>query len=779
MCINCTFISTPFLNPFHHTSLMDNNKIRKEDALYYHAKGRPGKIEVVPTKETENQRDLSLAYSPGVAEPCLAIAQNPEDVYKYTAKGNLVGVITNGTAVLGLGDIGPEASKPVMEGKGVLFKIYADIDVFDIEINTKDVDLFVQTVKMLEPTFGAINLEDIKAPECFEIERRLRAEMNIPVMHDDQHGTAIISSAALLNALEIVGKKPEEIRLVVSGAGAAAISCVRLYVQLGVQRKNVTMFDLNGLLHPNRAEMTDILQEFASDAFPMDAKLEDAMKGADVFLGLSVGNLVKPDMVRSMADNPIVFAMANPIPEIGYDEAMAVRDDLIMATGRTDYPNQVNNVLGFPYIFRGALDVRATEITDNMKLAAAKALADLAKKPVPDLVNMAYNENNIVFGRYYIIPKPMDPRLLSTVAPAVAKAAIADGVAKKKIDDWDDYSQALETRLGLNNQIERIIIGKARRDPKRVVFADAENLTVLKAIQQVRDDKICFPILLGDIQAIEKIIEENQLDLKDVTIIDTRNPQDPEQLERYAELFFEKRKRKGIVRTDALKMIKKRNYFGAMMVDTGDADALISGLTRSYPDTIRPGLEIIGQQDGNHRVAGMYILQTKKGPLFFADTTVNVNPTVDELVEITELTAKAVEQFNIKPRIALATYSSFGSAKGEDALKMRAVTQILQQKYPDWIVEGEMQAHLAFNMDLVAQNYPFSKLSGEPANTLIFPNLSASNIAYNLMKETGDIDYIGPILLGIRKPVHVLQLGSTVREIVNMVAFAVVEAQRI
>ncbi len=779
MCINCTFISTPFLNPFHHTSLMDNNKIRKEDALYYHAKGRPGKIEVVPTKETENQRDLSLAYSPGVAEPCLAIAQNPEDVYKYTAKGNLVGVITNGTAVLGLGDIGPEASKPVMEGKGVLFKIYADIDVFDIEINTKDVDIFVQTVKMLEPTFGAINLEDIKAPECFEIERRLRAEMNIPVMHDDQHGTAIISSAALLNALEIVGKKPEEIRLVVSGAGAAAISCVRLYVQLGVQRKNVTMFDLNGLLHPNRAEMTDILQEFASDAFPMDAKLEDAMKGADVFLGLSVGNLVKPEMVRSMADNPIVFAMANPIPEIGYDEAMAVRDDLIMATGRTDYPNQVNNVLGFPYIFRGALDVRATEITDNMKLAAAKALADLAKKPVPDLVNMAYNENNIVFGRYYIIPKPMDPRLLSTVAPAVAKAAIADGVAKKKIDDWDDYSQALETRLGLNNQIERIIIGKARRDPKRVVFADAENLTVLKAIQQVRDDKICFPILLGDIQAIEKIIEENQLDLKDVTIIDTRNPQDPEQLERYAELFFEKRKRKGIVRTDALKMIKKRNYFGAMMVDTGDADALISGLTRSYPDTIRPGLEIIGQQDGNHRVAGMYILQTKKGPLFFADTTVNVNPTVDELVEITELTAKAVEQFNIKPRIALATYSSFGSAKGEDALKMRAVTQILQQKYPDWIVEGEMQAHLAFNMDLVAQNYPFSKLSGEPANTLIFPNLSASNIAYNLMKETGDIDYIGPILLGIRKPVHVLQLGSTVREIVNMVAFAVVEAQRI
>ncbi|MCC6280224.1 MAG: NADP-dependent malic enzyme [Saprospiraceae bacterium] len=757
---------------------MEKHRIRREDALEYHSKGRPGKIEVVPSKETENQRDLSLAYSPGVAEPCLAIAENREDVYKYTAKGNLVAVITNGTAVLGLGDIGPEASKPVMEGKGVLFKIYADIDVFDIELNTKDVDKFVETVKLLEPTFGAVNLEDIKAPECFEIERRLRAEMKIPVMHDDQHGTAIISGAALLNALEIVGKRPEDIQLVVNGAGAAAISCVRLYLQLGVQRKHVIMFDKDGLLHAERPEMHEILQEFATDRLPVGATLIDAMAGADVFLGLSVGNVVTPEMIRCMAPNPIVFAMANPVPEIGYDEAMAVRDDLIMATGRSDYPNQVNNVLGFPYIFRGALDVRATEITENMKLAATKALADLAKKPVPDMVNMAYNEKNLVFGRTYIIPKPMDPRLLMTVAPAVARAAMQDKVAQKNIENWDEYGHLLEKRLGLDNQISRIITGKARRAPKRVVFADAENLTVLKAIQQVRDEGICQPILLGDIPAIEKIIQDNGLDLKDINIIDTRQPNDPEMAERYAELFFEKRKRKGIVRTDALKMIRKRNYFGAMMVETGDADALISGLTRNYPDTIRPGLEIIGRQEGVQRVAGMYILLTKKGPLFFADTTVNVNPTVEELVEIAELTARGVERFNIKPRIAMATYSSFGSAKGDDAVKMRNATSILQQKHPDWVIEGEMQAHLAFNMELVKENYPFSKLSGEAANTIIFPNLSASNIAYNLMKETGEIEYIGPILLGIRKPVHVLQLGSTVREIVNMVAFAVVEAQR-
>lgn len=757
---------------------MEQKKIRREDALEYHAKGRPGKIEVVPTKETENQRDLSLAYSPGVAEPCLEIAANREDVYKYTAKGNLVAVITNGTAVLGLGDIGPEAAKPVMEGKGVLFKIYADIDVFDIEVNTKDIDKFVETVKLLEPTFGGVNLEDIKAPECFEIERRLREEMTIPVMHDDQHGTAIISSAALLNALEVVGKKPQDIRLVVSGAGAAAISCVKLYLQLGVKKQNVVMFDKDGLLHPDRPGLIESLKEFATTTLPIDAKLSDGMKSADVFLGLSAGNLVTPEMICSMAENPVVFALANPVPEIGYEEATSARPDVIMATGRTDFPNQVNNVLGFPYIFRGALDVRATKITENMKLAAAHALADLAKKNVPDIVNMAYNEKNLVFGRNYIIPKPMDPRLLTCISPAVAKAAIEDGVAQRKIGNWTEYHHQLEKRLGLDNQISRIITSKARRAPKRVVFADAENLTVLKAIQQARDEGICDPILLGDVPAIEKIIHDNGLDLKGVKIIDTRRPEDPDTVQRYADLFFDKRKRKGIVRTDALKMIRKRNYFGAMMVETGDADALISGLTRNYPDTIRPALEIIGRQEGVQRVAGMYILLTKNGPLFFADTTVNVNPSVEELVEITELTARAVERFNIKPRIALVTYSSFGSAKGDDAIKMRDATAILQQKHPDWVIEGEMQAHLAFNMDLVTENYPFSRLAGEPANTIIFPNLSASNIAYNLMKETGDIEYIGPVLLGIRKPVHILQLGSTVREIVNMVAFAVVEAQR-
>ena len=757
---------------------MENKKIRKEEALEYHSKGRPGKIEVKPTKETESQRDLSLAYSPGVAEPCLAIAANREDVYKYTAKGNLVAVISNGTAVLGLGDIGPEASKPVMEGKGVLFKIYADIDVFDIEINTKDVDKFVETVKMLEPTFGGINLEDIKAPECFEIERRLRAEMKIPVMHDDQHGTAIISAAALLNALELVGKKAEDIRMVVSGAGAAAVSCVKLYLQLGVRKENLTMFNRNGLLHVESEKLSPMLREFATDRYPIETTMADAMVGADLFLGLSAADLVTPDMVKSMAPDPIVFAMANPVPEIGYEEATAVRADVIMATGRTDYPNQVNNVLGFPYIFRGALDVRATEITEGMKLAAVKALAEMAKKPVPDIVNMAYHEKNLVFGRQYIIPKPMDPRLLTTIAPAVAAAAMADGVAQHPIQNWAEYQQTLEKRLGLDNQLTRITISKARRAPKRVVFADAENLTVLKAIQQCRDEGICDPILLGDVAAIEQIIADNSLDLKDSKIIDTRRPKDPELAERYAELFFEKRKRKGIVHSDALKMIRKRNYFGAMMVEIGDADALISGLTRNYPDTIRPALEIIGRQEGLQRVAGMYILQTKKGPLFFADTTINMNPTVDELVEIAELAAHGVERFGIKPRIALVTYSSFGSAKGDDAIKMRAATAILQQKHPEWVVEGEMQAHLAFNMELVKENYPFSKLSGESANTIIFPNLSASNIAYNLMKETGNVEYIGPILLGIRKPVHVLQLGSTVREIVNMVAIAVVEAQR-
>jgi malate dehydrogenase (oxaloacetate-decarboxylating)(NADP+) len=750
-------------------------KIRREDALDYHAKGRPGKLEVIPTKEYSTQRDLSLAYSPGVAEPCLAIEANPDDAYKYTAKGNLVAVISNGTAVLGLGDIGAAASKPVMEGKGLLFKIYADIDVFDIELNTKDIEEFARTVKILEPTFGGVNLEDIKAPECFEIEERIKRELNIPVMHDDQHGTAIVSGAALLNALELVSKQIETAQFVFMGAGAAAISCARQYVALGAKLENIVMFDVNGPLRTDRTDLSEIMRPFATSRNIQS--LADAFAGADVFVGLSKGNIIGQDLIRSMANDAIVFAMANPTPEISYEDAMAARPDIIMATGRSDYPNQVNNVLGFPYIFRGALDVRATEINEAMKLAATYALAELAKKPVPDIVNLAYGEDNMVFSRTYILPKPVDPRLLATVAPAVAKAAIESGVARMPITDWDAYEQQLARRLGQDNQISRVILTKAKTNPKRVVFADAENLKVLKAAQQVRDEGIAFPILLGETDKIQQIIKDNSLDLGQIPIIDPRAPEQNVLIERFADIYFEKRKRKGVNATEARKMMYYRNYFGAMMVETGEADALISGLTRSYPDTIRPALQIIGKEPGVQKVAGMYILLTKRGPLFFSDTTVNFNPTAEEIVEITEMTARTVERFNIKPRIALVTYSNFGSAKGEDAEKMNRAVEILQQKHPDLIVDGEIQAHLAFNTELLQQNHPFSKLVGEGANTLIFPNLSAANIAYNLMSETAGFDAIGPILLGIRKPVYVLQLGSSEREIVNMVAISVVEAQ--
>ncbi|MGF7214603.1 malate dehydrogenase (oxaloacetate-decarboxylating)(NADP+) [Spirosoma lacussanchae] len=750
-------------------------KIRREDALDYHAKGRPGKLEVIPTKEYNTQRDLSLAYSPGVAEPCLAIEANADDAYKYTAKGNLVAVISNGTAVLGLGDIGAVASKPVMEGKGLLFKIYADIDVFDIELDTRDPDEFIRTVKILEPTFGGVNLEDIKAPECFEIEERLRQELNIPVMHDDQHGTAIVSGAALLNALELVNKKIETAQFVILGAGAAAISCARQYVALGARTEHIVMFDVNGPLRTDRTDLNDITRPFATSR---DIKsVAEAFVGADVFVGLSKGNIVSQDMIRTMAADAIVFAMANPTPEISYDDAMAARPDIIMATGRSDYPNQVNNVLGFPYIFRGALDVRATEINEAMKLAATYALADLAKKPVPDIVNLAYGQDNMVFGRTYILPKPVDPRLLATVAPAVARAAIESGMARSPITDWDAYEAQLARRLGHDNQISRVILTTAKTNPKRVVFADAENLKVLKAAQQVRDDGIAYPILLGEVAKIQKIIFDNNLDLGQIPIIDPRSPEQAELIQRFADIYFDKRKRKGVNATEARKLMYYRNYFGAMMVETGEADALISGLTRSYPDTIRPALQVIGKEPGVKKVAGMYILLTKRGPLFFSDTTVNFNPTAEEIVEITELTARTVERFNIKPRIGLVTYSNFGSAKGEDAEKMNRAVEILQQRHPDMIVDGEIQAHLAFNTELLEQNHPFSKLVGEGANTLIFPNLSAANIAYNLMSETAGFDAIGPILLGIRKPVYVLQLGSSEREIVNMVAIAVVEAQ--
>lgn len=752
-----------------------NNKIRKEDALHYHSKGRPGKIQVIPTKEYSSQLDLSLAYSPGVAEPCLEIAKNEDDVYKYTAKGNLVAVISNGTAVLGLGDIGPKASKPVMEGKGLLFKIYADIDVFDIELDTKDVDEFVRTVKILEPTFGGINLEDIKSPECFEIERKLKEILSIPVMHDDQHGTAIISSAALLNALEIVDKKIDEIRIVVSGAGASAISCTKLYKSLGVRFDQIDMFDSKGHINSLRSDLDEMKKEFIS---PRNYNsLNEAMVGADLFLGLSKANLVSQDMVRSMSVNPIVFAMANPDPEITYPEAIAARPDVIMATGRSDYPNQVNNVLGFPFIFRGALDVRASEINEQMKLAAVHALAELAKKPVPDIVNLAYNEINLSFGKNYIIPKPVDPRLLTSIAPAVAKAAMDSGVAKLHMKNWDLYSQELEKRLGQDNQITKVIISKARKNPKKVVFADAENLQVLKAAQQVRDEGIAFPVLLGNSSNINELAKLNNIDLSEITIMNPYDQIQEERLLKFSEMFFNKRQRKGVNAAEAKKMMSFRNYFGSMLVETGEADALISGLTRSYPDTIRPALQVIGKEVGVTKVSGMYILLTKKGPLFLADTTVNFNPTVSEIVEITELTSKAIQRFNIKPRIALVTYSNFGSAKGEDAEKMSKATAILQSKHPDLVVDGEMQAHLALDSEQMRINHPFSHFAYGEANTLIFPNLSVSNVACNLLKELADCEAIGPILLGLNKPVHVLQLGSTVREIVNMVAIAVVESQ--
>lgn len=749
--------------------------LRKEQALEYHSSGRPGKIEVVPTKEAKTQRDLSLAYSPGVAEPCKEIANNIENVYKYTAKGNLVAVITNGTAVLGLGDIGPEASKPVMEGKGVLFKIFADIDVFDIEINERDPEKFVQIVKALEPTFGGINLEDIKAPECFYIEQELKKHMHIPVMHDDQHGTAIISSAALLNALELQKKKIEKVCFVINGAGAAAMACIQLYVALGAKYENFILFDKEGVLHTGRTDLGEIRVKFAVQK--SDWTLEKAMKDADVFLGLSVGNVVTADMVKSMAKNPIVFAMANPDPEISYEDAIAVRKDIIMATGRTDYPNQVNNVLGFPYIFRGALDVRATQINEAMKLAAVRALADLAKSPVPDIVNLAYNQNNMSFGPEYIIPKPLDPRLLSTVAPAVAKAAVESGVAQIAITNWDTYVVELNKRLGLDNQLIRVIGNKARRDPKRLVFAEADNQKILKAASILYDDGIAYPILLGDPDKINRIAEQNNIDLADIPIIDPRSDEMEEKREFYSELFFKKRHRRGINKYESLKIMKDRNHFGCMMVETGDADAMLSGLTKNYAEAIRPALQIIGTEEGVKKIAGMYLLLTKKGPLFLADTTVNFNPTAEELADITMMVAKEVRNFNLTPRIAMLSYSNFGSSDSPEARLVAEATRILKQRNSSLVVDGEMQGSLAFNKEILRDNYPFSELVDEDVNVLMFPNLTSGNVTYNLLKEVGGADAIGPILLGLKKPVHVLQLGSTVRSIINMALVAVVDAQ--
>ncbi len=750
-------------------------KIRKSEALNYHAEKRPGKIAVVPTKPYSTQRDLSLAYSPGVAEPCKEIAANKSDVYKYTAKGNLVAVISNGTAVLGLGDIGPLASKPVMEGKGLLFKIFADIDVFDIEVDAKNVDEFVNTIKNIAPTFGGINLEDIKAPEAFEIEERLKEELDIPVMHDDQHGTAIISAAALLNALELAGKKIEDVKIVVSGAGAAAIRCTQLYITLGAKKENVFMLDSKGVINKKRTNLTGFKKDFQSDT--EISGLEEIIKGADVFLGLSVGNILSKEMVKSMAPNPIVFALANPTPEISYEDATSVRDDIIMATGRSDTPNQVNNVLGFPYIFRGALDVRATAINEPMKLAAVYALAELAKKPVPDEVSEAYNEWNLTFSKDYILPKPNDYRLITEVAMAVAKAAIESGVAREPIEDWKAYKLELEKRLGLDQKLMKNIERRARKNPQRIVFAEAENVKVLRAAQLVHDQSIAEPILLGRIDKINQVAAEYNIDISSCCIIDPRSEESKPKREEYSRTFYEKRRRKGVTCLDSQKIMRERNYFAAAMVEAGDADAAISGLTRNYPDTIRPALQVIGRDPGALKVVGMYILITKKGPLFFADTTINYNPNVDELVSITRQVHTTIKSYGVKPRIAMLSFSNFGSSKNEDASKVAKAVDILHHEYPEIIVDGEMQANFALDNELLKELFPFSHLVDEKVNTFIFPNLAAGNIAYKLTQQLAATDAIGPILIGINKPFHVLQLGSSVREIVNMVAIASVDAQ--
>ncbi|WP_149912460.1 NADP-dependent malic enzyme [Sphingobacterium cavernae] len=751
-----------------------SNINRKKDALNYHAMGRPGKIAVVPTKPYNSQRDLSLAYSPGVAEPCLAIAENPEDAYKYTAKGNLVAVISNGTAVLGLGDIGAQAGKPVMEGKGLLFKIFADIDVFDIELDTKNVDEFVNIVKALEPTFGGINLEDIKAPECFEIERRLKAEMNIPVMHDDQHGTAIISGAALINACELQEKNIADVRIVVNGAGAAAISCTAMYVAVGARKENIVMLDSKGVIRRDRETLDATKAEWATDRDI--TTLADAVKDADVFIGLSAADVLTSEMLKTMAPKPIVLAMANPNPEIAYDLAVATRDDIIMGTGRSDYPNQVNNVLGFPYIFRGALDVRATAINEEMKIAAVRAIAELAKESVPEEVNQAYNTSNLRFGIDYVIPKPTDPRLITEVSIAVAKAAIKSGIARKKIENWDLYKEELRKRLGKDDGIMRNLSAVAKNNPKRVVFAEADNYKTLRAAQIVKEEGIALPILLGNKEKIKNLIEEYAFDLDNVNIIDPREEVKTPRFGEYVDNLYKKRQRRGLSKFDATQLITNRNYYAASMVEFGDADTLISGLTRNYASTIKPALQVIGAKPGS-RIAGMYMMLTEKGPLFFGDTTVNENPTAEELADITVLIEKTVRRFNVKPRVALLSYSNFGSNDGPTSIKVREAVKLLHQNHPTLVVDGELQANFALNSDLLKSNFPFSTLNGEAANTLIFPNLESGNIAYKMLQEVGNAEAVGPILLGMNKPVHVLQLDSSVREIVNMVTIAVVDAQ--
>ena len=751
------------------------SKITKQEALDYHSSGKPGKIEVVPTKPYASQRDLSLAYSPGVAEPCIKIAENKDDAYKYTSKANLVAVITNGTAVLGLGNIGPLAAKPVMEGKGLLFKIFADIDVFDIEIDASDPELFIQTVKAISPTFGGINLEDIKAPEAFEIERRLKEELDIPIMHDDQHGTAIISSAALLNALELAKKSIDKVKLVVSGAGPSALACCMLYQTLGVKLENIFMFDSKGLLHKKRTDIDEMKALFA--VHEKSLSIEEAFKKADVFLGLSRAGLVSKEMIASMAKDPIVFALANPEPEISYKEASSVREDIIMATGRSDNPNQVNNVLGFPFIFRGALDVRATTINEEMKLAAVKAIAALAKETIPEEVLEAYGEKNISFGRDQIIPKPLDPRLIYHVAPAVAKAAMDSGVAKNPIKDWDKYENELKNRLGLDNKLVRDITTKAQSNPKTVVFPEADNVKILKAAQVAYEEGVAFPILLGKKQRILQLIKEYAIELPEIVIIDPKSEEEEKRRISYGLAFFERRKRKGFTEFEAIQIMRERNHFGAMMVDQGDADAMITGLTRSYRSSVSPAIRIVGLEKDVNTVSGMYILNSKRGPLFLADTTINLNPSAEQIAEITFNVSKIIRRLKVTPKIALLSYSNFGSSPGPDSEKMAKAVEILHEKHPTLIVDGEIQANFALNKELMNEKFSFSQLANKEVNTLIFPNLSAGNISYKLLQQLIDADAIGPILVGLKKSIHILQLGASVREIINMIKIAVIDAQ--
>lgn len=751
-----------------------NKESKRREALLYHAKPTPGKIQVVPTKSYATQRDLSLAYSPGVAEPCLEIAKDVNNVYKYTAKGNLVAVISNGTAVLGLGDIGPEASKPVMEGKGLLFKIFADIDVFDIEVDTKNIEEFIQTVKNIAPTFGGINLEDIKAPESFEIERRLVEELNIPVMHDDQHGTAIISAAALINALELAKKKSEEVKMVISGAGSAALACADLYVLLGVKIENILMFNSKGVLTKNNSSLSVLQQKYAQDIEPVT--LEEALNKADVFIGLSSGDIMTADMLSSMAKNPIVFAMANPNPEIDYNLAIATRKDVIMATGRSDHPNQVNNVLGFPYIFRGALDVRATKINEEMKMAAVKALASLAKASVPEQVNVAYGATKLVFGKEYIIPKPFDPRLISVVSPAVAKAAMESGVALNPISDWNKYEEELIERLGNDNKMVRLISNRAKMAPKRIVFSEADHLDVLKAAQIVSEEGIGFPILLGDKETIQELKEELGFDAE-VEIIDPKAAEENSRRNRYATTYWQSRKRRGISLLDAQKLMSERNYFAAMMVNTGEADGLVTGYTRSYATVIKPMLQLIDKDSNVSTVATTNMMMTSRGPMFLSDTAINIDPSAEDLVKIALMTAKTARVYGVEPVIAMVSYANFGSSTNQKASKVRDAVAFLHENHPDLIVDGEIQADFALNPDMLRAKFPFSKLAGKKVNTLIFPNLDSANITYKLMKELYKTGSIGPIMMGMGKPVHIFQLGASVEEMVNMAAITVIDAQ--